>query len=564
MNCTGCGKQISGTEELCPRCGAAQATAADKAEQTDKNEVVLLIQKAMRGDDSVWGAVYEKTYRYVYYMAFKFLRSEQDAQDITQEVYIQVIRSIGQLYSADSFFGWLRTIVYSKCKDLVKKKKPILLDEDGATALEETPDLTEEFLPHSVLDKAETRRMVLELVDALPYLQRQAVMFYYFDEMTVDQIASLMECSSGTVKSRLNYARQTIKKGVEEHERKGIKLYGVGAVPILAILLREQARAMLIPEAVSKGILPILSSSAHIASGSANASLTAAKSTTGLLAKIKAAPLFAKIIAGIVAAGIVIGGIVTPIILSQRDTPTTPESEIPSISSPSAQPNEQKYMSLTDAQRLLLERLSTATINNDYESAYEIYGSQEMDEIIALLPTQGERDGILYPQPGSVLLNNNAVWQLEQWTMDETPHIYFFLSPNDWNNSQHYSSGYWINSNDGINTYSYAYTMSVQYKDGKANGECKSFKYAPDYADLPLQISVGMAANGVREGEWESTDYYGDGRVVVSIMQYSGGKPVSFGISDYDGSYIVSKDKKTGEPNGYLWGDDINRIHEIY
>ena len=262
MYCSQCGKQINNADKFCPHCGAAQnqnnISNAPSSENATKNEVVQLVGRAMQGDDSVWGEIYEKTHRYVYFMALKFLRSDQDAQDITQEVYIQAIRSIGQLYSADSFFGWLRSIVYSKCKDFVKKKKPTLLEDEAQGWLENIPEIDDKFLPDMTLDSAESRRMILELIDALPYLQRQAVMFYYYDEMTIDQIAALMECPAGTVKSRLNYARQQIKNGVKEHERKGIKLYGVATLPIIVMLLREQASTLPIPPSLGSNLAPII------------------------------------------------------------------------------------------------------------------------------------------------------------------------------------------------------------------------------------------------------------------------------------------------------------------
>ena len=276
MNCVECGKEKKETDRACPHCGVEQERelppelAENKArESANKNEVCVLAGRAMGGDDSVWGEIYEKTHRYVYYMTLKFLHNEQDAQDVAQEVYIQAIRSIGQLYTADSFFGWLRSIVYSKCKDLVKKKKPILLDdnEDGSSPLDEMPEISENFIPDMALDNAESRRMILELIDALPYLQRQAVMFYYYDEMTVDQIAAQMECPAGTVKSRLNYARQQIKKGVEEHEKKGVKLYGAAVLPILSILLREQAATLPIPGSLSGGLGTILGTAVGTTAG---------------------------------------------------------------------------------------------------------------------------------------------------------------------------------------------------------------------------------------------------------------------------------------------------------
>ncbi|MDR2899049.1 MAG: sigma-70 family RNA polymerase sigma factor [Clostridiales bacterium] len=294
-----------------------------KARQDEKTAVTALIERAMQGDDSVWGEVYDKTRRYVYFIALKSLRNEQDAQDITQDVYIQVIRSIGQLYNADSFYGWLRRIIFSKCTDFMKKKKPVLA-EDADVDLETAVQVDEAFLPESILDSAETRRMVMELVDALPDAQRQSVLFYYYDDMTVDQIAALMECSAGTVKSRLNYARTKIKSGVEEHERKGTKLYGVSALPILTILLHEQAQAMELPPALGAGLVPIL--------GGTSSTIGTYAAARGVVTKtVGAFP--AKLMAGVVAAVIVIGGGITAWVSTYSqpvaDTPTAIVSAAP-------------------------------------------------------------------------------------------------------------------------------------------------------------------------------------------------------------------------------------------
>ena len=75
MNCIECVGQINDTDATCPHCGAAQTLelppefAEDVAQDAaNRNEVVLLAERAMQGDDSVWGEIYEKTKRYVYYI----------------------------------------------------------------------------------------------------------------------------------------------------------------------------------------------------------------------------------------------------------------------------------------------------------------------------------------------------------------------------------------------------------------------------------------------------------------------------------------------------------------
>ena len=99
MYCTKCGSEFGETTNYCVSCGAARDTLkqpefipATSLESTAKQEVILLVYRAIQGDESVWGEIFEKTHRYVYYYALRFLHSEQDAQDITQEVYIQAIR----------------------------------------------------------------------------------------------------------------------------------------------------------------------------------------------------------------------------------------------------------------------------------------------------------------------------------------------------------------------------------------------------------------------------------------------------------------------------------------
>ena len=78
-----------------------------------------------------------------------------------------------------------------------------------------------EFMPEESVDYAEIKRMMQEILDKLSDEQRLCVLMYYYDEMSVGEIAETLECSAGTIKSRLNYARKYIKAEVEALEKKG-------------------------------------------------------------------------------------------------------------------------------------------------------------------------------------------------------------------------------------------------------------------------------------------------------------------------------------------------------
>ena len=84
--------------------------------------------------------------------------------------------------------------------------------------LDDVEDLDQQKVPDKVVDDQETKRMIMDLVDALPPEQRMCVLFYYYAGMSVKEIAQTLEISEGTVKSRLNYARKAVKAGVDQYE----------------------------------------------------------------------------------------------------------------------------------------------------------------------------------------------------------------------------------------------------------------------------------------------------------------------------------------------------------
>ena len=84
------------------------------------------------------------------------------------------------------------------------------------------------------------KKIMQGILDQLPDEQRLCVLMYYYDELSVKEIAETLGCSTGTVKSRLNYARKYIKKEVEKQEKKGTKLYSIAPISFLIWMLHSQ------------------------------------------------------------------------------------------------------------------------------------------------------------------------------------------------------------------------------------------------------------------------------------------------------------------------------------
>ena len=266
----------------------------------EKEQLIRLVTRAQKGDSAAMNALFAAFYNDVYYFALKTVKDADTACDITQEAFLEIIRTVGDLHEPAAFVTWMKQITYHQCTRYFKKKKDVLADEDedGNTIFDTLADERGDSIPAEVYEKAEFRETILGIIGELTEEQRSAVMLYYYDELTVGQIAKIQSVSEGTVKSRLNYARKAIKKSVEDYEKKNnVKLHSVSFLPLFLLFFRKKeempaARAETVRQAVSKTAQ---------AAGSASAAAGA-----GFFAKISAMPLAAKLAAGIAALAIVL------------------------------------------------------------------------------------------------------------------------------------------------------------------------------------------------------------------------------------------------------------------
>jgi len=156
---------------------------------------------------------------------------------LTQETYICAYKGINSLEDPNNIFAWLGGIAYRQGMTALKKKRDILVDEDAEGIFDIIESTDTDFQPEESAEAKATSQIVMDMIDELPDLQRATVMAYYYDNMKVEDIATAFDCSTGTVKSRLNYARKFLKEKVTEHEKKNrYKLHSVSPAIIIAAL----------------------------------------------------------------------------------------------------------------------------------------------------------------------------------------------------------------------------------------------------------------------------------------------------------------------------------------
>lgn len=183
----------------------------------EQEKLLELIRRSRERDLGAQEDLMRAAQNRVYYHCKKMLKHEETAWDASQDVLLAMITSLDQLQEPAAFWGWVDGITADRCKHLLStshKERQLPEDEEGSALLESVEDLEETLTPDKGLDNEETRRMILGLVDALPPEQRMTVLFYYYDEMTVKQIAEAMDTSEDTVKSRLNDARRSIAESI--------------------------------------------------------------------------------------------------------------------------------------------------------------------------------------------------------------------------------------------------------------------------------------------------------------------------------------------------------------
>ena len=339
----------------------------------EREQLVKLVTAAQSGDSKALNDLFNAFYNDVYYFALKTVKDGDLACDITQEAFVEIISTIHSLKEPAAFVTWMKQITYHQCTRYFKKKKDVLVDEneDGETIFDTVKEDNADFIPDEALDKDDFKKTILAILDELSEEQRSATMMYYFDELSVKQIAEIQGVSEGTVKSRLNYARKSLKASVEAYEKKnGIKLHAFPFFPLISWILKGGFEALPIAsaESVAGGVAAATGTALSVSTGATAAGATAAGATatatataaatatttatatatttatatatttvastaaaaTGIGAKIAALPIVTKIIAGVTAAVIAVGGGTTAVIVANNNDDNGNNSSITS------------------------------------------------------------------------------------------------------------------------------------------------------------------------------------------------------------------------------------------
>lgn len=192
------------------------------------------------GNSRGFDVIYNETSSYVYARARMIMKDEQDANDLVQDTYIQAYQNINSLQDPQNIFAWLGGIAYRQGMKIYRKRNDVLLDEDCEGFFEQIESEDISWSPELSTEQKAVGNIVAEIIDELPPLQKAALTAFYYDGMKIDEIAQMYDCSSNTIKSRLNYAKKFVREKVETREKQdNVRLHSVGGVSIFFLGIHQ-------------------------------------------------------------------------------------------------------------------------------------------------------------------------------------------------------------------------------------------------------------------------------------------------------------------------------------
>lgn len=182
------------------------------SEQLD-NELVLRVQQ---GDKRAFDVLVLKYQHKIIQLANQYVKDPSEAQDIAQDAFIKAYRALGEFRGDSAFYTWLYRITINTAKNFLlarsKRASEFDVDVQDAEQVDHSPQLHGMDTPEQVVLSDEILRVINNAIEELPEDMRMAIMLREMDGMSYEEIASVMECPVGTIRSRIFRAREAIDK----------------------------------------------------------------------------------------------------------------------------------------------------------------------------------------------------------------------------------------------------------------------------------------------------------------------------------------------------------------
>ena len=176
----------------------------------------IYVQKTIEGDPEAFNELVQRHHARIYGLAYRMLGNPDDASDATQEAFLEAYKSIQSFQFQSKFLTWMYRVGINVCQQYKRRSdsRQRALTSYTKDVLERNGEYTGEY-PDRVLLKTERDQLIQQAINQLPSKQRMVITLFYMQQMKYREIAELLDCSEGTVASRLNTAVKNLKSKLE-------------------------------------------------------------------------------------------------------------------------------------------------------------------------------------------------------------------------------------------------------------------------------------------------------------------------------------------------------------
>jgi RNA polymerase sigma-70 factor (ECF subfamily) len=178
--------------------------------------IETVIQRCLQGDQSAWDLIVRQHWRKVFNVAYKFVGKHDEAEDLAQDIFLKVFKSLDTFDRRANFQTWLVSVSRNLCIDhyrsVRKERETINRDVDAGELSPASPDES----PLDAIEQQDRVTLLRQALAALPESLRKAVLMRDIQERSYQEIAAALRLPEGTVKSRINRGRTELARQIRK------------------------------------------------------------------------------------------------------------------------------------------------------------------------------------------------------------------------------------------------------------------------------------------------------------------------------------------------------------
>jgi len=177
-----------------------------------KTEIEQLVQDFLDGDAQAFNRLVMLHQTKIYNLALNYVKSQEEAKDLAQDIFVTVYRALPKLREKEKFTSWLYQIAINHCRNRYKKLRRrgyfnnISLDDE-----ESFLQIPGDEGPEKLLQRKNTINLVRSTIDSMPEAEKEIILLRDIQELAYEEISAILDIPLGTVKSKLNRARTSLK-----------------------------------------------------------------------------------------------------------------------------------------------------------------------------------------------------------------------------------------------------------------------------------------------------------------------------------------------------------------